>query len=90
MPLYTYRCPDKHLTDAVRTVEHRAETPVCDKCGKPTEKIITPTHVAPQFQSYKAVAGDQRWVHSRNEHKDFLSENSLEEIGSDKMPEKFR
>ena len=85
MPLYTYKCIlCKQTTDAVRCVEERGITPPC-KCGSETKKIIVPTMVAPQFQSYKAVAGDGRMIHSRNEHKNFLSENNLEEVGNEKI-----
>ena len=83
MPVYTYKCIlCKHETDAVRTVDERHLTPPCN-CGGDTKKIITPTQIAPQFNSYKAMAGDQRMIHSRDEHKNFLSENNLEEVGND-------
>ena len=71
MPVYTYECLlCKHKTDAVRTIDNRYDTPPC-KCGGSTEKIITPTNITPQFQSYKAAAGDQRWIHSQQQHNNF-------------------
>ena len=84
MPLYTYRCDDCDSTqDAVRTIDNRDDCPECLSCGELTHKIITPTQIAPQFQSYKAVAGDQRWIHSKSQHNNFLKENSLTEVGND-------
>lgn len=83
MPIYTYKCNSCYkVQDAVRTVENRNDTPNCE-CGGKTLKIIIPPMVAPQFQAYKAVAGDQRVIRSRTEHKNFLSENGLEEVGND-------
>lgn len=85
MPVYTYQCLlCEHKTDAVRTIAERHITPKC-KCGGGTEKIITPTHIAPMFQPYKAVAGDGRMITTKQQHKNFLSENNLEEVGNEKL-----
>jgi len=83
MPLYTYECVFCYeKQDAYRTISTRNETPKC-KCGGITEKIITPTNIAPQFTPYKAVAGDQRMITSKQQHNNFLSENNLQEVGND-------
>lgn len=83
MPLYTYECVFcQEQIDAYNSVENREEGPKC-KCGGLTEKIITPTNIAPQFTPYKAVAGDQRMITSKQQHKNFLSENNLQEVGND-------
>jgi putative FmdB family regulatory protein len=85
MPVYTYECEScSHKTDAVRSIDDRYDTPKC-KCGGDTKKIITPTQIAPMFQSYKAVAGDGRMIHSKQQHKNFLSENNLQEVGTERL-----
>jgi hypothetical protein len=48
------------------------------------EKIIsTPSMVMPDIQPYKAVAGDGRWITSRSQHRNFLRENGLVEVGNE-------
>lgn len=89
MPVYDYRCPSCSIMVAeYRTVEDRANGPICSSCGTKTDKVISaPSMVIPDIQPYKAVAGDQRWIHSRAEHRQFLRENGLEEVGNEGKPE---
>jgi putative FmdB family regulatory protein len=82
MPTYEYQCRCGKVTDAYRTVEDRNKSPQCS-CGGQTEKIISaPSMVIPDIQPYKAVAGDQRWIKSRAEHREFLRSNDLIEVGN--------
>lgn len=87
MPVYQYRCTDcQKMTDEYRTVEQRNNSPQCS-CGGHTEKIISaPSMVIPDIQPYKAVAGDQRWITSRAQHREFLRSNGLEEVGNEGRP----
>jgi len=83
MPLYTYECEScLNRVEDYRKIDERHSSPECE-CGSKTKLVITPTNIAPDFQPYKAVAGDQRWIKSRDEHKKFLKENNLVEVGTD-------
>ncbi len=84
MPTYDYRCEkcEKSKTE-YRTVENRNLGPFCS-CGTQMAKVISaPAMVIPDIQPYKAVAGDQRWITSRKQHREFLRENSLVEVGNE-------
>ena len=63
--------------------EALANKPICQQCGNGCKGMRTNMMIAPQFQSYKAMAGDQRMIHSRAQHRDFLTENNLQEVGTD-------
>lgn len=53
MPLYTAKCGGcSHEQDYFSTVEKRNETPACEECGQPTEKIISAYYVNPDLESY--------------------------------------
>lgn len=39
--------------------------------------------IMPDIQPYKAIAGDGRWIHSRSEHREFLKQNGLQEVGNE-------
>lgn len=87
MPTYDYRCPkcEKKAVE-YRTVENRHFGPLCS-CGSQMEKVISaPSMVVPDIQPYKAVAGDQRWITSRSQHRQFLRENNLVEVGNEGRP----
>jgi len=89
MPLYTCECEScSSHSEYYSPIASRRDSPNCE-CGGDTHIIITPTQIAPAFQSYKAIAGDGRWIHSRTQHKNFLRENNLTEVGNDKsiLPE---
>lgn len=45
--------------------------------------LIMPAMVAPLFTPYKAVAGDRRYVNTRQEHRDFLRQHNFIEVGND-------
>lgn len=87
MPVYQYQCPKcKKNRDEYRTMETRHEGPLCS-CGAKMDKVIcAPSMVIPDIQPYKAVAGDQRWITSRSQHRQFLRENGLEEVGNEGRP----
>lgn len=57
--------------------------PICPQCGNKCKGMKCRAMIAPQFQPYRAVAGDQRMIHSRAQHKDFLAENNLQEVGNE-------
>lgn len=89
MPVYQYKCADEScgkLQDAYNTVENRHLGPLCS-CGRETVKVIcAPSMVMPDIKPYKAVAGDQRWITSRAQHREFLRENDLVEVGNEGRP----
>lgn len=41
MPLYTYACPNGHVTDDLRKVEERHNAPTCH-CGESTKLEVQP------------------------------------------------
>jgi hypothetical protein len=85
MPIYEYRCTAEDClkqTDSYNTMENRHLSPLCS-CGAKTMKVISaPSMVMADIQPYKAVAGDQRWITSRAQHREFLKSNGLEEVGN--------
>jgi putative FmdB family regulatory protein len=83
MPVYQYQCVTcEKGQDAFRTVNERHSTPLCS-CGSQTKKVISaPSMVMNDISPYKAVAGDQRWITSRAQHREFLKSNGLEEVGN--------
>lgn len=87
MPVYQYRCTSCNAqSDHYNTVENRHNCPKCS-CGGETIKVISaPSMVMPDIQPYKAVAGDQRWITSRAQHREFLRENNLVEVGNEGGP----
>ena len=87
MPVYQYRCNDCGKDhDQYNTVENRQKGPKCS-CGGDTTKVISaPSMVMPDIQPYKAVAGDQRWITSRAQHREFLRQNDLIEVGNEGGP----
>lgn len=89
MPVYEYRCVDEacaKMQDAYNTVENRNLTPLCS-CGAQTSKVISaPAMVIPDIQPYRAMAGKQPWITSRAQHREFLRENNLVEVGNEGRP----
>ena len=81
MPMYDYRCDCGKMQTEYRTIENRHNAPLCS-CGKQSQRVISAPMVAPDIQPYKAMAGDQRWIKSRAEHREFLKENNLIEVGN--------
>jgi putative FmdB family regulatory protein len=87
MPTYEYRC----LTCAQeksehRSVENRHSAPICYCGGEMTKVISAPAMVMPDLKPYKAVAGDQPWITSRAQHREFLRSNNLIEVGNEGRP----
>lgn len=83
MPVYEYLCACGKRANEFRKVENRHLGPICS-CGAQMEKVISaPSMVMPDIKPYKAVAGDQRWITSRSEHRRFLRENNLVEVGNE-------
>jgi hypothetical protein len=83
MPTYGARCVKcKKELEYWSTISDRNNTP--DHCGVKTESIILfAPMVAPMFPEYRAIAGDRRYIRTRQEHKDFLREFGYEEVGND-------
>lgn len=88
VPVYDYKCPECHsLTAEFRKVDNRHDCPKCSSCGTITEKVISaPSMIMPDIQPYRAMAGDRRMVNSRVEHRQFLREFKLEEVGNEGPP----
>lgn len=53
MPIYEYRCEDGHSFDRFLKLDDYNKAQVCD-CGKPAEKIITPTMLNCDIQPWDA------------------------------------
>lgn len=81
MPVYTYLCQCGKSADEYRSIETRNNAPLCT-CGKQSQRVISAPMVTPDIQPYKAVAGDQPWITSRAQHREFLKKNNLVEIGN--------
>lgn len=87
MPLYEYRCPNGHLTDAYRTVEDRATPEPC-RCGELAQKVIrTAAFAVPDIGGYKSII-DGRWIGSRTAHREHLKVHGAVEVGNERMPER--
>lgn len=87
MPLYVYVCQICHKSD-------EAWRPICDRdvapqhCNQSMHRILMPTMVQPDISPYRAIAadketGEQPYIKSRKQHKEFLARNGYEEIGNE-------
>jgi hypothetical protein len=83
MPTYAARCTQckREFEYFVAKIDERNDTP--DHCGVKAERIMNAPMVAPLFTDYRAIAGDRRYIRTRQEHKDFLREFGYEEVGND-------
>jgi hypothetical protein len=82
MPTYAARCVKcKREIEFWAKIAERNDTP--EHCGVKAERIINAPMVAPIFDAYRAIAGDRRYIRTRQEHKDFLREFGYEEVGND-------
>jgi hypothetical protein len=82
MPTYLARCTCcRKEFEYFSTISERNTMPL--HCGESSERLINAPMVAPLFQSYKAVAGDRRYIRNRAEHNDFLREFNYVEVGND-------
>ena len=85
MPIYTYSCQKcTAYWDEFRKIDARDESPNC--CGGPMQRIIVPTMVSPDIQSYRTIACDKETgkkvtIDSRKQHREFLKRNDLIEVG---------
>lgn len=42
MPLYEYQCTECEANQtAMRSIQNRDDSPLCEKCGAPTKKLIS-------------------------------------------------
>lgn len=87
MPIYEYRCRCGYRTDDYRSVADRDDVPT--HCG-PMARIISPVRVSADIQPYWTVAADKRtgqqqYIQSRRQHREFLKRNGYEEIGSESI-----
>lgn len=83
MPTYLHRCPVCGTKlEVICRVDERDE-PVWH-CINLAERIIEAAMVAPSFKPYRAVTGDRRMVHDAAQHKAFLKDFNLVEVGDDK------
>lgn len=87
MPVYQYCCPEcEKQVEEYRSIETRHEGPLCS-CGSRMDKVISaPSMVMPDIKPYRAVAGDRRWITSRSQHRQFLRDNGLVEVGNEGRP----
>lgn len=84
MPTYEFQCVTcgKVIEEWKKIADRNKNKP--KHCGKLTRPIISAPMVAPLFNEYRAIAGDRRYIRTRQEHKDFLREFGYEEVGNDK------
>lgn len=86
MPVYEYRCPSGHITDAYRTVEGRSAPEPCATCGLEAEKCISrPAFAVPDIGGYRSIV-DGKWIGSRTAHREHLKVHDLIEVGNERMP----
>jgi len=87
MPVYDYRCSCGEEAAEYRTVADRHNGPKCSTCGAQMGKVFSaPSMVMPDIQPYRAVAGDRRMINSRAQHRQFLREFGLVEVGNEGPP----
>ena len=85
MPTYVFSSPECNATAERQTSVSERNVPLLH-CKSLMERVIMPVHiVGATFQSYRAVggAGRGRLIRSRNEHRGYLSEHHLIEVGND-------
>lgn len=76
MPSYEFRCPDGHVSGALRRMSQSAEPILCH-CGKMAERIMSIPHCVPDgMYSYapnvgSADAFEQRQIKMRNGERTF-------------------
>jgi putative FmdB family regulatory protein len=57
VPIFEYRCPSRHVIEALRKFEHRDEPQTCH-CGQPMLRIFSAHHQAPDgIYSYEPNIG---------------------------------
>lgn len=84
MPLYSYNCARCGAQrEAFACVDQRHNA--APKCHGRMKLEIMPTHVAPDIQPYRAMAGDKagQFITSRREHREYLRRNRLVEVGNE-------
>jgi hypothetical protein len=82
--IYDFRCAKcKTVFEVVCTLEDHED--VIWHCAQRAEQLISSAPmVAPSFKPYQAITGDRRMVHDQAQHKAFLKDFNLVEIGDDK------
>jgi len=62
VPLYEYRCAKGHNTEVFHPI---AETPsiVCEVCGKPTQRVLSPPMIHTQYYFSPQVHGARKPRH---------------------------
>lgn len=82
MSTYLYECPKcakrfdviKPMAESSRTEYH---------CATEAQRVFTAPHVIGVFEPYRSMGPDRQWIHTRQEHKDFLRRYGYEEVGND-------
>ena len=88
MPVYEYRCPSGHMTDAYRTIDERSRPEPCATCGVGAEKCISrPAFAIPDIGGYTSII-DGRRIESRSAHREHLKVHGMVEVGNEKVPPK--
>lgn len=88
MPVYEYRCPSGHVTDAYRPVSGRLQPEKCATCGVYAEKCISrPAFAMPDIAGYTSII-DGRRIESRSAHREHLKAHGMVEVGNEKLPPK--
>lgn len=88
MPIYEYRCKCGNMEDIFHKIVDRNEVTTCSCCNQAMTRVISsPSMVIPDIQPYKAIAGNQPYITSRSQHRQFLKQNGLQEVGNEGCPE---
>jgi putative FmdB family regulatory protein len=87
MPIYEYRCPNGHMTDAFRSVDTRHALERC-KCGAMAEKVISrPAFAVGDIKGYRSTL-DGTWIGSRSAHRAHMRQHDVIEVGNERLPER--
>lgn len=83
--IYEYRCQQcEHITEAIRTVAERYNSPLCEKCGCQTSKIVsTGTAVHGDIKPYldeHIGNGEPVHVKSKQHRKQLMKDFGVSEL----------
>lgn len=74
MPTYTYECPEHGQFDLFRRVAEMTKVESCPVCSLPSEKIIVPSYVVPDYAEYACpITGKP--IRGKREHSENLKKH---------------
>lgn len=82
MPTYEFFCGTcRKRFDIVKPMAQSSDAEF--HCGTQAERVFTAPHVIGVFEPYRSMGPERQWIHTRQEHKDFLRRYGYEEVGND-------